>query len=207
MRFNRMKKILMPLLISTLLVSPALFLKNQKVEKVDASAPTYNIPVEAGEELDYENEFFDGFDNGINPENWYINDKVWGQNDGYRDGVYYPDKERKNGGVVDENVFYDSTEGTAIIRATGDQYAEKNITPATNANTKGGRRTGGDLVSTFQTYPGRYEVRMKPVPRYGTCTSLWTYIEYNEKYNGDYNNHEIDIELPWEGNFKKISFS
>lgn len=203
-----MKKILIPLIISTLFISPALFLKStQKIEKVEGTAPTYNIPLEAGEELDYDNAFFDGFDNGINPSNWYINDRVWGQNDGKdkTTGVINPDKVRENGGVVDENVFYDSSEGSVILRATGDQYAEKNITPATNAVTRGGRRTGADLVSVFQTYPGRYEVRMKPLPRYGACTSLWTYIEYNTKFGSDYNNHEIDIELPWNGDFKKIS--
>ena len=203
-----MKKILMPLIISTLFISPALFLKsNQEATKVEGTAPTYNIPLEDGEELDYDNAFFDGFDNGINPSNWYINDRVWGQNSGKdkETGVINPDKVRENGGVVDENVFYDSSEGSVILRATGDQYAEKNITPAANAVTKDGRRTGADLVSVFQTYPGRYEVRMKPLPRYGACTSLWTYIEYNTKFNDDYNNHEIDIELPWNGDFKKIS--
>ena len=71
-----MKKILIPLIISTLFISPALFLKsNQEATKVEGTAPTYNIPLEAGEELDYANEFFDGFDNGIDCKSRFCNCK------------------------------------------------------------------------------------------------------------------------------------
>ena len=190
-----MKKALFLSIFSFSLAVPMLFV-NKKSEPVEAtSRPTYNIALEAGEELDYDNEVFDDFDNGIDKSKWYIYNKVWGQVNG-----------RKNGGVVPDNVFYDSDEGTAILRTTGDQYAEKIVKSHTNAETSGGRRTGADLVSKFWTYPGRYEVRMKVAPRYGACTSLWTYIEYDSFYNGDRNNHEIDIELPWHGDFTQISY-
>ena len=159
--------------------------------------PTYNIPLLEGEELDYSNQIFDDFDNGIDSTNWWINYRSWANVNG-----------RKNGGVVSENVFYNSDEGTAILRSTGDYYAEKSIRTPKNALAEDGKRSGGDLVSKFFTYPGRYEIRMKVSPRYGVCTTMWTYIEY-----GDYissldgrHNHEIDIELPYDGNFKKISF-
>ena len=191
-----MKKLLAYILPAFLLSSFLLFIKTNK-EEVEATGnrPTYNIPVLSGEELDYSNQVFDDFDNGIDSSRWYIYNKTWGQVNG-----------RQNGGVVPDNVFYDSSEGTAILRTTGDQYADKLITPGPNAQTEGGRRTGADLVSKFWTYPGRYEVRMKVAPRYGACTSLWTYIEYDSFYNGDRNNHEIDIELPWHGDFKQISY-
>ena len=164
-----MKKLLAYILPVFLLSSFLLFSKTNK-EEVEASGnrPTYNIPVLSGEELDYSNQVFDDFDNGIDSSRWYIYNKTWGQVNG-----------RQNGGVVPDNVFYDSSEGTAILRTTGDQYADKLITPGPNAQTEGGRRTGADLVSKFWTYPGRYEVRMKVAPRYGACTSLWTYIEYD----------------------------
>ena len=190
-----MKKALFLSIFSFSLALPMLF-ANKKSEPVEATTrPTYNIALEAGEELDYDNEVFDDFNSGIDKSRWYIYNKTWGQVNG-----------RQNGGVVPDNVFYDTDEGTAILRATGDQYAEKLITPGPNAQTTGGRRTGADLVSKFWTYPGRYEVRMKVAPRYGACTSLWTYIEYDSFYNGDRNNHEIDIELPWHGDFTQISY-
>ena len=191
-----MKKLLAYILPVFLLSSFLLFSKTNK-EEVEATGnrPTYNIPVLSGEELDYSNQVFDDFDNGIDSSRWYIYNKTWGQVNG-----------RQNGGVVPDNVFYDSSEGTAILRTTGDQYADKLITPGPNAQTEGGRRTGADLVSKFWTYPGRYEVRMRVAPRYGACTSLWTYIEYDSFYNGDRNNHEIDIELPWHGDFNQISY-
>ena len=191
-----MKKLLAYILPVFLLSSFLLFSKTNK-EEVEATGnrPTYNIPVLSGEELDYSNQVFDDFDNGIDSSRWYIYNKTWGQVNG-----------RQNGGVVPDNVFYDSSEGTAILRTTGDQYADKLITPGPNAQTEGGRRTGADLVSKFWTYPGRYEVRMRVAPRYGACTSLWTYIEYDSFHNGDRNNHEIDIELPWHGDFKQISY-
>lgn len=191
-----MKKVLFLSLLSISLAIPLIVANNKKSEPVEATMPEYNIPLEAGEEFDYENQYIDTFDNGINSDKWYLNNKVWGQVNG-----------RKNGGVVPDNVFYDSTEGTAILRATGDQYAEKGITQKDAAESRGGRRTGADLVSKFWTYPGRYEVRMKVAPRYGACTSLWTYIEYAAtNNNGDHHNHEIDIELPWHGDFNQISY-
>lgn len=193
-----MKKLLAYILPVFLLTSFLLSSKTNK-EEVEATGnrPTYNIPVLSGEELDYSNQIFDDFDDGIDSNNWWINHRSWANVNG-----------RKNGGVVSENVFYDSTKGTAILRSTGDYYAEKGIRTPKNALAEDGKRSGGDLVSKFFTYPGRYEIRMKVSPRYGVCTTMWTYIEYGnyvESLDGRHN-HEIDIELPYDGNFKKISF-
>ena len=192
-----MKKKLIALLSPLALLIPSFLIINQfsNIKEADAEI-SYDIPLEPNEEFDYENGFFDDFDNGIDYDSWYINDRAWGQVNG-----------RKNGGVVPGNVFYDSDEGTAILRAAGDYYAEKSITPAYNAESPYGTRTGADLVGKFKCYPGRYEVRMKVAPRFGICTALWTYIEYAETTSsGDHQNHEIDIELPWNGDFRKVSF-
>lgn len=194
-----MKKILKLLIPITLLV-PSFFAFESKNEvkplKAD-SRPTYNIPLLSGESLDYENEIFDDFDHGVDSNMWWLNKRQWANANG-----------RKNGGVMPENIFYDEDKGTVLLRTAGDYYAENNIRSPEGALATEGRRSGADLVSKFLTYPGRYEVRMKVAPRYGVCTTMWTYIEY-----GDYianldgrHNHEIDIELPWNGDFKKVSF-
>lgn len=48
------------------------------------------------------------------------------------------------------------------------------------------------MISKFLTQSGRYEIKMKVLPRQGACTAFWTFA-----YNLDtLENHEIDIELP-----------
>ncbi len=192
---NKLLKCCFPV---ALLSSLFLFVGKEPVKaEATGNRPEYSIPVLAGEELDTANMVFDDFNDGINSDRWWINNRSWANVNG-----------RKNGGVVPENIFYDSTEGTAIIRSTGDYYAEKEISTPKNALAEDGKRSGGDLVSKFLTYPGRYEVRMKVAPRYGVCTTMWTYIEYGgyiSSIDGRHN-HEIDIELPYDGNFKKVSF-
>ena len=59
-----MKKRYLASLLPFALVLPMLFVQNN-TKQVEAATPTYNIPLEAGEELDYENEIYDGFGNGI----------------------------------------------------------------------------------------------------------------------------------------------
>ena len=90
-----MKKLLAYILPAFLLSSFLLFSKTNK-EEVEATGnrPTYNIPVLSGEELDYSNQVFDDFDNGIDSNRWYIYNKTWGQVNG-----------RQNGGVVPDNVL------------------------------------------------------------------------------------------------------
>ena len=191
-----MKKSFLGLMFIPSLILPGLLFKCGVSREVAATVPQYNIPIEAGEELDYTNEIYDGFDNGIDYDSWYLNKRAW-SGDG-SNGRYH-------GGVNAQNVFYDSTEGTAILRTTGDYYTGRDIASVPGAGRKDGTRTGADLVSKFRTYPGRYEVRMKIAPRYGVCTTMWTYIEYKDA-NNEAQNHEIDIELPYQGNMKKVSF-
>ena len=189
------------LLVPFALLIPSFFsfYKESTVAKATSNRPEYNIPLLSGESFDYGNAIFDDFDNGVDPDSWWINHRQWANSE---------QKNRRNGGVVPENVFYDASKGTILLRTAGDYYAEKEISTPSGALATEGRRSGGDLVSKFLTYPGRYEVRMKVAPRYGVCTTMWTYIEYGgyiSSIDGRHN-HEIDIELPYDGNFKKISF-
>lgn len=192
-----MKKTIFFLLSFIPLTSFFLVSRVNEVSGVDAVAPQYNIPLLEGESFDNANAIIDNFDNGIDSNKWYLSNRAWANVNG-----------RTNGGVVPENVFFDSESGSAILRTAGDYYAEDKIHTPERSLTEHGRRSGADLISKFFTYPGRYEVRMKVAPRIGVCTTMWTYIEYGDyvaKLDGRHN-HEIDIELPWTGDFKKVSF-
>lgn len=131
------------------------------------------IDVFHGVKFDEENLFFDGFNNGIDASLWYIAKQAWGGG---------------NGGVVPENIHY-TDDGSLFITGNGKFYKGdiKGI-----GDVKDGRFTGGALISKFVTKPGRYEIKMKALPRQGACSAFWTFA-YN---NDDGSNHEIDIELP-----------
>ena len=125
-------------------------------------------------ELDLDNVFFDDFTNGVNPENWYIAKQAWGGS---------------NGGVIPENLSY-TDDGILRFRGNGGYYQEAEVRGV--GDVKDGRYTGAALISNFVTGPGRYEIKMKVLPRIGACTAFWTYAyEFNDQLN-----HEIDIELP-----------
>ncbi len=153
-----------------------------------------SISILENEELDYENEFFDDFVNGIDPDNWYISKRVWGEVNG-----------RINGGVIPQNVGY-STEngGFARLYARGEYYLKNEFNGV--GTVKDGSLTGSALILKQDTGPGRYEIRMKVAPRVGICNAFWT---YTEDENG--NNHEIDIELPGNvdghNSFKNVLFT
>ena len=100
-----------------------------------------------GVKLDYENVFFDDFSNGVNSEHWLIGDQAWGGS---------------NGGVVPENVSY-TDDGVLLLRGNGAFYQEGEIKGV--GDVKDGRFTGAALISNFLTGPGRYEIKMKVLPR------------------------------------------
>ena len=148
------------------------------------SDPTQVLP-EVGQDLrvldgvkfDYEHAFFDDFTNGVDYDSWIISEDCWGSN---------------KGGLTVKNLFY-TDEGTLLFRANGNFYSKDEVKGY--GSVKDGRCTGASLVSKFVTGPGRYEVKMKPMPRLGGCTAFWTYS--NRPVAGSENdNHEIDIELP-----------
>ena len=127
--------------------------------------------------FDYEKTFFDDFTNGVNYDNWIISEDCWGSN---------------KGGLTSKNVFY-TDEGTLLFRANGEYYSDTEVKGY--GQYKDGRCTGASLVSKFLTGPGRYQVKMKPMPRLGACTAFWTYTN-RPVPETENDNHEIDIELP-----------
>ena len=77
----------------------------------------------------------------------------------------------------------------------------------------GRRGQGGVLISNRLFGPGKYEVRMKVVPRFGPCSTAWSYYTNSYAINNAAGNpvyghntseniqyHEIDIECPQIGN-------
>ncbi|MDE7295704.1 MAG: glycoside hydrolase family 16 protein [Clostridia bacterium] len=133
-------------------------------------------------EFDYENAFFDDFTGGVDFDSWYICNAAWGVD---------------NGGVIKENVSY-TDDGVLALTGNGNYYSGplKGVGSRTD-----GTKTGAALISKFLVGPGRYEIKMKPHPRLGTCSALWTFA-YDES-NTD-NNHEIDIEMSGDFTYRHI---
>lgn len=157
-------------LISSLLVVSC----NQNKEKKTQLNPGDDIALLDNIEFDYDHAFFDDFSTGVKEENWLIGDQAWGGN---------------NGGVVPENVSY-TDDGILLLRGNGGYYQEGEVRGV--GDVKDGRYTGAALISNFMVGPGRYEIKMKVLPRIGACTAFWTYAyEFENELN-----HEIDIELP-----------
>ena len=153
--------------------------KEEESTVVDTGLPQekQELRVVEGVNFDYSKTFFDDFTNGVDYNTWIISEDCWGSN---------------RGGLTVKNLFY-TDEGTLLLRANGNHYSGDEVQGY--GSVKDGRDTGASLVSKFVTGPGRYEVKMKPMPRLGGCTAFWTYS--NRPVSGSENdNHEIDIELP-----------
>lgn len=104
--------------------------------------------------LDYDNAFFDDFSTGVSKENWYIGKQAWGGS---------------NGGVIPENIKY-TDDGSLVIQANGAYYDDNDIRGV--GDIKDGRYTGGALISKFLVQSGRYEIKMKVLPRQGACSAF-----------------------------------
>ena len=128
--------------------------------------------------LDTENVFFDDFTEGVRSEYWNIGNSKWGTD---------------NGGVLPQNVKY-TEDGILILQCNGDNYTGD----LRGHGNDHGRRTGAQIISREYFGPGRFEVRMKCLPRFGSTTAFWTYY-----YTGE-NNYEIDIELNVEQDFTAV---
>ncbi len=142
--------------------------------------------------------FFDDFDGSeIDTDKWVPGLHHWG---------------RDNNGVVPENLSVQTISdngqdiGVLVAQANGDQYdgpvrgirstdASYEVgDPRRYTRQDTGARTGG-LVWTKERFgAGRYEVRMKTLPRPGGCSCIWNYYQPD---GDDYT--EIDIELPAAG--------
>ncbi len=136
-----------------------------------------DVSVLKGVEVDYDNMFFDDFVGGVDYDSWYIGKQAWGSSG---DG---------NGGVIPENVNY-TDDGVLVLTGNGDYYTSGDVRGV--GSRKDGTLTGAAIISKFVTGPGRYESKVKILPRQGACNAMWTYA-YDTATNG---NHEIDIELP-----------
>ncbi len=135
-------------------------------------------------EFDYEHAVFDDFSSGVDKTRWYIGNQAWGGN---------------NGGVIPANVNY-TDDGILVLTGNGKYYSDHDVRGV--GDVKDGRYTGAALVSKFKVHTGRFEIKMKVLPRLGACTAFWTYA--NEATSGA--NHEIDIELPGGNIDRPISF-
>ncbi len=133
--------------------------------------------------------FYEDFSEGINSDVWEVSSQKWGAD---------------NNGTSPENVFYstdenrvknaDASGGIAVLRSYGDLQADSSK-----------RRQGSALITRRTFGPGKYEVRMKVLPRLGQCTAFWTYYSNGGKTPETIRYSEIDIEMPMEGSFRKWS--
>ena len=181
---NNRKRFICCLLVSAFSLTLSGCKNKQKNSEEDTSTTNTGLPQEKqdlrvvdGVNFDYSKAFFDDFTNGVDYDSWIISEDCWGSN---------------RGGLTVKNLFY-TDDGTLLLRANGNHYSGDEVQGY--GSVKDGRDTGASLVSKFVTGPGRYEVKMKPLPRLGACTAFWTYS--NRPVQGSENdNHEIDIELP-----------
>jgi hypothetical protein len=146
-----------------------------------SSSTSSTAPVfDPNENLASESVLFDDFSNGIDINVWEIANTKWGNN---------------NNGVIKDNVHYTS-DGILVLQANGDNYDG----PYKGYNSSSGKRTGAALISNEAFGPGRFEARMKALPRFGATTAFWTFY-YNDKLSI---NHEIDIELNVNNDFRSV---
>ncbi|MDR0555023.1 MAG: glycoside hydrolase family 16 protein, partial [Treponema sp.] len=151
--------------------------------EAEAAKPWNREPVVTGS-------FFDDFSSGIDRTVWVATTYGWGE---------------ANNGTSPDNVLFstDSAQaaaggaesgGIVVLRANGDYHEDPSR-----------RRQGASLLSRRAFGPGKYEVRMKVVPRLGQCTAAWTYwngggatVETN-RYS------EIDIEMLRDADYRQWS--
>ena len=133
------------------------------------------------ENLAYEKEFFDDFtDRDYSAEVWTVANTRWGS--GY------------NNGVKASNVNY-TEDGILILQANGDYYAGE--------LGENGKRSGAAIISNQVFGPGRFEVKMKVLPRFGATSAIWTFF-YGEADGQKDLNQEIDIELNVGNDFTEV---
>ena len=143
------------------------------------------------EEPEIIGEFFSDFGRDeVIGEGWSVVNYSWGQNGVARENAGFT----RSPGVVNA---LGATGGVIVLNSYGDYYHD----PAK-------RGQGACLISNELFGPGKYEVRMKIVPRFGPCSTMWSYYTnsyaidtpsgpvygHNTAENIQY--HEIDVECP-----------
>jgi beta-glucanase (GH16 family) len=131
--------------------------------------------------------FFDDFSQGIRSNVWRALNEHW--------------KSQKNNGYSQDNCMYTTdsnqvsahgaTGGLVVICSNGDFAADV-----------GQKRQGGGIVTKQLFGPGKYEVRMKVVPRVGQCSAIWTYFNNWADSIEALKYSEIDLETPYGGDYR-----
>ena len=114
-------------------------------------------------------------------EDWSLVNYGWGQNGVSKDNAGYT----QSTGMLQK---MGATGGVVILNSYGHYYSDKSK-----------RGQGSVLISNRMFGPGRYEVRMKIVPRFGPCSTAWSYYTNSKQGLNTADNiqyHEIDIECP-----------
>ncbi|MDR3318838.1 MAG: glycoside hydrolase family 16 protein [Clostridiales bacterium] len=122
---------------------------------------------------------------------WSLVNYGWGQNGVSKDNAGYS----RSPGVLNA---IGATGGVIVLSSYGDYYHDASK-----------RGQGGVLISNGQYGPGLYEIRMKVVPRFGPCSTAWSYYTnsyavtnnagsqvYGHNTADNIQYHEIDIEAP-----------
>ncbi|MDR3318839.1 MAG: glycoside hydrolase family 16 protein [Clostridiales bacterium] len=130
--------------------------------------------------------FYDDFSEGVRTSVWEVSNQKWGAG---------------NHGTAASNVFVSTNAsqvaaaggdgGVVAMRSYGDLQADSSKT-----------RQGSCIITKQAFGPGKYEVRMKPVPRLGQCTAMWTYYDGGGSTIETNKYSEIDIEMPMRGNYR-----
>lgn len=172
---------------------------NSADENSDSISDTAEIPnssvetVESPwtEDPEIKSVFFSDFGREENiGENWSVVNYSWGQNGVTRENAGFT----RSPGVVRGQ---GASGGIIVLNSYGDYYKD----PAK-------RGQGACLISNRLFGPGKYEVRMKVVPRFGPCSTMWSYYTnsyaidtpsgpvYGHNTSENIQYHEIDIECP-----------
>jgi len=151
--------------------------------------------------------FFDDF-NGprLDSDLWIAGLHQWGPNnngvvpENVRVGVV--EDQGKKITVLDTEAHGDFYKGAVkgVRRAKTEEHLEAND-PRRYERTEAGTRVGGLVITKQKFGPGRYEVRMKNLPKPGGCSCIWNYLETPDDYT------EIDIEMPANGTAEKANWS
>ena len=155
-------------------------------------ADDYYKNVEEHYTLNYDEMIYDDFTQGIDKDRWVIGDSVWDQ--------WGTDQN----GVRPQNVFLlddSDSEAHLLLRANGEFYSGAPLSSQID-----GYKTGAAISTVEALGPGRYEIRMKPMPRLGALTSMWLFSWF-EQNDGSVQQNEIDIEIGIQPNFDLVSFT
>lgn len=143
-----------------------------------------------GYEKDSGIEFQEDFSGGkMDDSSWWVLDGYW---DAGGAGDWH-------NGVRSRNLFYvEDGEKTYLgVRARGSYCQDGDMSKSQSGMVK---PEGACIMSKNFLYPGRYEIKMKAMPRQGAVTAMWTY--YCKTGSEATSQNEIDIELGGNGQYQ-----